>query len=112
MGWHHGTAESRGYGWAWKKLRAQILLRDRYICQVSLKHGVVVSATQVDHIVSKAEWFRRHGNLDRVDHPSNLQAICKEAHEAKSLLERGHSVRQGGDIDGLPTAPDHPWNQE
>jgi 5-methylcytosine-specific restriction protein A len=112
MAWERGTAESRGYGWKWKKLRSQILLRDRYLCQVSLKSGLVIPATEVDHIVSKAEWFRRHGNLDRVDDPSNLQAISKEEHEKKTILERGFAVRTGGDVNGLPTSPDHPWNQE
>lgn len=112
MAWKHGTAESRGYGWKWKKLRAQVLLRDRYLCQVSLAKGIVVEATEVDHIISKAEWMRRHGNLDCVDDLTNLQAICKEEHEKKTAQERGFSVNCGGDLTGLPLDPDHAWNRE
>lgn len=112
MTWNRGTAESRGYGWKWKKLRAQILLRDRYICQISLKLGFIVAATEVDHIVSKAEWLRRHGNLNKVDDPSNLQAVCKEEHEKKSLEERGFTVNMGGDASGMPLDPNHSWNKE
>lgn len=112
MTWNKTTAESRGYGWKWKKLRAQILLRDRYICQISLRLGLIVPATEVDHVVSKAEWLRRHGNLEKVDHPDNLQAVCHEAHEAKTVEERGFTVKTGGDLNGMPIDPDHSWNRE
>lgn len=112
MAWNKGTAESRGYGWKWKKLRSRILLRDRYLCQISLKAGLLVPATEVDHIVSKAVWLREHGNLDHVDDDSNLQAVSHAEHEKKTLAERGFVSKTGGDVTGMPLDPNHAWNRE
>ena len=111
MAWNKTSAESRGYDWKWKKLRAQVLLRDRYICQISLKKGLVVAATEVDHITSKADWLKKFGNLDGVDHPSNLQSVCHEEHTAKTMAEKGYISRVGGDVNGDSLDPHHPWNR-
>jgi 5-methylcytosine-specific restriction protein A len=107
----HGTAESRGYGSAWKKLRLQILKRDNYLCQVAAAEGRVEPAHEVDHIISKAKWLELHGSLHGVDDPSNLQAINRDRHKIKSMQERGHSPRSGFDADGKPTDPTHHWNR-
>lgn len=107
----HGTAESRGYGSAWKKLRASILKRDSYLCQAALAQGRIEAATQVDHIISKATWLKLHGTLAGVDDPSNLQSLSKAAHDAKSLREKGYEPRTGFDASGAPTDPAHHWNR-
>jgi len=93
-----GSRHERGYGAAWDKLRRQILERDNYLCQPSLRAGRVVQATQVDHIVNKAEWLRVHGTLAGVDDPANLQAICEAEHRKKTQLEsnRGRGGGRGG----------------
>jgi 5-methylcytosine-specific restriction protein A len=114
MVWGERSATERGYGWEWQKVRRRILERDRHICQCpDCKGGEirVTPATHVDHIVSKAEWKRRHGNLDGVDAESNLRAINKDCHERKSTLEKGHQPRYGCDINGFPLDPNHPWSR-
>jgi 5-methylcytosine-specific restriction protein A len=75
-----GSRHERGYGTAWDKTRARILKRDAGLCQPSLRHGLVVQATAVDHKVPKA----RGGT----DDDSNLQAIGAKAHAAKTAAER------------------------
>lgn len=84
-----GTAESRGYGWEWKKLRAKILLRDGYICQVCAGRGLATPAQAVDHIVNKARWHAQYGSQDGCDEPNNLQSICKPCHTEKTQQEAG-----------------------
>jgi len=73
------TTTARGYGWAWQKLRLAVLKRDNYLCQIALGEGLVISATEVDHIVPKAE-----GGTDDMD---NLQAVSHDRHRAKTKLE-------------------------
>ncbi|OOH89527.1 HNH endonuclease [Pasteurellaceae bacterium 15-036681] len=74
------TSSQRGYGAEWRKLRAFVLERDRYLCQNCLRSGLYVSATTVDHIVAKA-----HGGTDSL---SNLQSLCEACHKAKTARER------------------------
>lgn len=89
-----GDATARGYGGPWKRLREQILRRDRKLCQPSLRAGRYVPATSVDHIIPKA----RGGT----DDPSNLQAIGTDAHIAKSYCEsRGRVWDEAEWRDGL-----------
>ena len=70
------TRQERGYGKAWDRIRASILLRDSWTCQVCSR-----VATDVDHIRNKA----RGGG----DDPDNLQSLCKACHKAKTTKERG-----------------------
>ena len=94
----------RGYGPEWDKLRLQILDRDGKTCQCEecKASGVVRLATEVDHIISKAIWRARYGNEAGVDDPSNLQAINRDCHKRKTLLEQGKSPRQQIGLDGWP----------
>lgn len=80
-----GSPEERGYGWAWKKLRIQILKRDNYICQCTRckADGVVRQAHEVDHIVNKAE-----GGTDAW---LNLQSINRGCHAMKTAAEAARS---------------------
>lgn len=82
-----GSRHERSYGSDWDKRRVEILQRDKGLCQVSLRKGLVVPATQVDHIINKAEWRRRFGTLDGVDDPTNLQAISAAEHRLKTQAE-------------------------
>ena len=77
-----GTPTQRGYGSEWRKLRAKIMERDGYLCQVCRANGRLTEAREVDHIVNKAS---NDGN----DDPSNLQAICVKCHREKTARERG-----------------------
>jgi 5-methylcytosine-specific restriction protein A len=74
-----GSAQERGYGWEWRKLRNSVMERDCGLCQPCNARGKVTEAVAVDHIVNKA----RGGD----DAPSNLQAICGPCHAAKTALE-------------------------
>lgn len=74
-----GTAAQRGYGSAWRKLRAQVMERDEHLCQSCLKVDKVTVATQVDHVTPKAA-----GGTDDL---SNLRALCRACHDAKSRRE-------------------------
>lgn len=104
--WKHDrrSRHERGYGSEWVKLRLQILKRDGYRCHCDRCNAghVIKPATQVDHKISKANWLKRFGSLDGVDHPSNLQAINKDCHEVKSLTERGYRVPKRIGDDGFP----------
>lgn len=98
-GWaagHRGSATERGYGWAWQKLRAQVLKRDGGICRC--KHckesGAVRIATEVDHIVPKAQ-----GGTDDLE---NLQAINTECHARKTAEDSGKRWRPATGLDGWP----------
>ena len=73
-----GNSASRGYGHTWRRLR-EIVLADQPLCVECLAAGLVVSATDVDHIVAK-----RLGGTDDLD---NLQALCHECHSRKTLRE-------------------------
>lgn len=104
MPWSKESRQSRGYGAEWEKVRKLVMERDKGLCQPSLRKGRVVQATQVDHIVSKAEAKRRGWNQSRTDHPSNLQAISKLEHDRKTTEETGRTYRPKVGIgeDGWP----------
>ena len=74
------TANRDRYGSDWARIRAQVLRRDRYRCQVRGPgcdgHGV-----EVDHIVSVAD-----GGSNEA---SNLRAICVPCHR-KRTGQQGH----------------------
>ncbi len=63
------SAAERGYGYAWKKIRNRILVRDKHLCQPCLNGGIATQAKEVDHILKKAD--------DGQDTDDNLQAICR-----------------------------------
>ena len=58
----------------WRKLRMSILERDKFTCQSC---GVITTVLEVDHILPDST------NNDK----SNLQALCRPCHEAKTLRE-------------------------
>jgi 5-methylcytosine-specific restriction endonuclease McrA len=74
-----GSRHERGYGSEWDKARERVMRRDHGLCQPSLRHGLVVAAKAVDHIVPRA----RGGT----DADANLQAISDEPHKAKTAAE-------------------------
>jgi len=69
----------RTRGWAWQKIRTRIMERDAGLCQPSLRHGLVVMATEVDHIKPLEQ--------GGTDDDRNLQAISAEPHKAKTKAE-------------------------
>ena len=93
MAWSRTSRHSRGYGTAWDKLRKFILQRDKHLCQACLPRPT--PANHVDHIRPKAK--------GGTDEPSNLQALCKPCHDAKTLRDEGKRARLAIGEDGWPT---------
>lgn len=85
VGWkpdrQRGSRHERGYGTDWDRLRVLILKRDRYLCQCDecKRTGRVLPATEVDHVIPKAEG----GSND----PINLSAINVDCHKRKTAKE-------------------------
>ncbi|CAL8476417.1 HNH endonuclease [Caballeronia sp. S22] len=77
-----GNRHARGYGNQWQRLREIVLRRDSGICRCAecRRLGRVRVATEVDHVIAKA-----HGGTDDL---SNLSAINRDCHKAKTARER------------------------
>jgi 5-methylcytosine-specific restriction protein A len=78
-----GSASSRGYDAAWKKLRLVALRRDLYLCQDCLKTGRPTQAEEVHHIISIAEDADKRLDLD------NLLSLCGPCHLVHTQEEQG-----------------------
>ncbi len=106
MAWHSTSSASRGYGYEWQRLRKLVLQRDNGLCQC--KHcktaGRVTIATEVDHVVNKAEAKRRGWTDEQIDDPSNLASINADCHKRKTVEENGGEYRPRQRIgpDGYP----------
>lgn len=86
--WTRGQAGQGRGGRPWRRLRNQVLIRDRYLCQPCKRSGQATPATEVDHVLCKAE-----GGTDKA---GNLEAICASCHKTKTLAEASRA-RQRGD---------------
>lgn len=73
-----GTSAERGYGHAWRKLRAHILSIEP-LCRSCAARGRVAAGSEVDHVTPKSK-----GGTDDV---SNLQSLCKSCHSDKTMRE-------------------------
>lgn len=81
MAWDRKTNHRKLTGRPWRRLREQILQRDKYLCQPCMRAGRYTEATEVDHIVGIAK-----GGPDDED---NLQSICFDCHQTKTACESG-----------------------
>lgn len=100
-----GTRHDRGYGSEWDKRRKRVMYRDAGLCQPCLRESddLVTAAYAVDHIVSKAEARHRGWTDEQIEDDSNLQAICRRCHDAKTADE----ARRGRGVGSSP-----PWAQD
>ena len=90
-----GDRQQRGYGYAWEKLRIEILRRDCGLCQCPDCQGGrlrVTQANEVHHIVGKAEGQLRGWTAAEIDHPSNLQAINRDCHTKLTSKQAHHAT--------------------
>ncbi len=100
MGWGKGDPK-RTRGRRWMAIRYRVLLRDRYRCQTCIRagrHAPPDPDNEVDHRVP-----RHQGGTDD---DANLETICADCHEAKTVRESGHVPRGTFDVSGNP---DRDW---
>lgn len=81
-------------GRPWRRLRERILKRDQYLCVSCRARGKLTEATEVDHRVPLAQ----QGD----DAESNLQSLCADCHQAKTIAENGGTQKQAIGVDGWP----------
>lgn len=89
---------------AWQRLRAQVLAEEP-LCRACAARGLVVRATDVDHIEDSRDDYSDDNRRE------NLQPLCHECHSLKTAASMGKSVTLGCDADGLPLDPNHHWNR-
>jgi len=95
--WDHGSRESRhrrGYGGEHVRLRAQ-LLKQEPLCRLCLAKGRVTPATIADHIRPIAVGGAIHDI-------NNLQPVCAECHNEKTIRDQGKRVKPRIGLDGWP----------
>lgn len=92
-----GSRHERGYGTEWDKTRERIMQRDNGLCQECGRCGFVTLAYAVDHIVCRAEG----GPED----DTNLEAICKPHHVAKTAQEARRALARGAQGGATPPPP-------
>lgn len=86
-------------GSAWQKLRASVLAGEP-LCRHCAARGLVVPATDVDHMNGADD--------NRLE---SLQPLCHECHSRKTAMENGKNVTFGCDASGTPADPSHYWNR-
>jgi 5-methylcytosine-specific restriction protein A len=72
------SPSKRGYDWNWRKVRAAKLASDP-LCEDCSQHGLVVVATEVDHV---------DGNVRNLA-ADNLRSLCKPCHSSKTVMQDG-----------------------
>jgi 5-methylcytosine-specific restriction protein A len=71
-------------GRPWRRKRDAVMARDKYMCQPCSRTGRITLADEVDHVTPQAE--------GGTDDEANLQAICFECHQLKTLAEARRGV--------------------
>lgn len=92
-----GSAHSRGYGVAWRKVR-EVVLQHEPLCRHCMQQGQVTAAQEVDHVVPLSEG----GTNDR----ENLQPLCVGCHHAKTFRDMERR-KTGGACETTHNGKDH-----
>lgn len=106
MSWSTLSRQARGYGAQWERVRLLVLQRDSYLCQCRhcRAEGRPTLATEVHHVVSKAEAARKDWTKARADDPSNLASMAHDCHVRADAEAQGKTLkpRQRFDARGYP----------
>lgn len=73
----------------WKKLRAAVLRRDKYLCQEAKRYGLTVEATTVHHI------FPRDKYPEYEWEPWNLISLSVKEHDEMHRRATGELTEKG-----------------
>lgn len=76
----------------WRTLRQSILIRDKYMCQLSWRYGKMIPADVVHHIFPREEYPEYQWE------PWNLISISNKAHEALHDRTNGRLTQEGVDL--------------
>ena len=79
---NRASSAARGYGYKWQKARAAYLRRHPLCCECA-KSGLLVAATDVDHIQP------HRGDRNLFWDQSNWQSLCSSCHSRKTIAEGG-----------------------
>ena len=82
------TAEEFYGSGRWQRLRAAILRRDKYQCQICKRYGKITEAKEVHHI----KHFEDYPEL--ATDPDNLISLCK-AHHRQQHPEKTEKANRG-----------------
>lgn len=90
-----GSRQSRGYDAEWDRIRKLVMDRDRGLCQPCFKADPqrITLAVAVDHVVAKAVGKLLGWSREQMDEESNLQAICRTCHTAKTGADADEAQR-------------------
>ncbi len=106
MAWSKESRQARGYDARWTRTRLRILARDGGLCQCKecQASGVPEIASEVDHVVSKANAKKVGWNAERIEADDNLQSLHPDHHKRKTQEEQGKTYRPKVAIglDGFP----------
>lgn len=75
------SANSRGYDWNWRKIRAAVLRGEPLCRECRTVRGLLVPAEHVDHIKPLSQ-----GGTHDLE---NLQPLCHSCHSAKTARQDG-----------------------
>ena len=88
------SSSARGYTYSWQKLRKWHLKHEPF-CRIHLARGVMVAASEVDHVVPK--------HLGGSNRRENLQSLCKPCHSRKTRVKdmpqlQQHATEEDGSV--------------
>jgi 5-methylcytosine-specific restriction enzyme A len=84
----------------WRR-RSKLQLTMFPLCTICERKGIIVAATEADHI-------EPHKGYLRAFFTGPLQSLCSDCHRRKGVEERRNYDNEIG-LDGFPTDPRHPF---
>ena len=100
MAWGTDRAWAGGSTRAWRTIRGRVLNRDNHTCTLAWPK-CTHTATEVDHIISKAD-----GGTDTLN---NLRAVCPNCHKARTQQQaRGARPTKARPAEAHPALRRHP----